>query len=94
MEFHLCSSHAKNASPSIVEQLWLTYSAPSFNNLDKLRKGMHNAIQVQRAIHWQGTIAITKNGFIRCGWKFRWVNVEDAVDVKWLGYPQAFNFCY
>ncbi|KAJ4780107.1 Cell division control protein 45 [Rhynchospora pubera] len=68
---------------------WGAYSALSLNNLDKLKKGMELAIEVQRAILSQGSKAITKSGFIRSGRKFRWVKLEDPVDVEKLGHPLA-----
>ncbi|CAN6443097.1 unnamed protein product [Victoria cruziana] len=80
---------------SSAEQFWFAYSALSLGNLDKLRKGMHSAIQIQRAILRQGSCAITKSGYIRSSRKFRWLKIEDAVDTKLLGYPQALTkFCY
>ncbi|KAE8701384.1 RPM1-interacting protein 4-like [Hibiscus syriacus] len=43
----------------------------------------------------QGSAAITKSGCIRIGRKFRWVKLEDSVDTKLLGQPQALTkFCY
>ncbi|XP_068660832.1 uncharacterized protein [Aristolochia californica] len=88
------SSVESNGGPP-AEQFWFAYSALSLNNLDKLRKGMQNAIQVQRAILRQGSSAITKAGFIRSGRKFRWAMLEDTVDTNILGYPQALTkFCY
>ncbi|KNA26046.1 hypothetical protein SOVF_001120 [Spinacia oleracea] len=73
----------------------VAYDALSLNNLDQLRIGMQNAIKVQRAILRQGSTAITKRGSIRSGRKFRWVKLEDSVDTKLLGYPQALTkFCY
>jgi cell division control protein 45 len=74
---------------------WDAYSALSLNNLDKLKKGMKFAIEVQMAILSQGSKAITKSGFIRSGRKFRWVKLEDPVDVDKLGHPQALTkFCF
>ncbi|KAF3327282.1 cell division control protein 45 [Carex littledalei] len=74
---------------------WDAYSALSLNNLDKLKKGMKIAIEVQMAILSQGSKAITKSGFIRSGRKFRWVKLEDPVDVEKLGHPLALTkFCY
>ncbi|KAJ4978884.1 hypothetical protein NE237_009664 [Protea cynaroides] len=76
-------------------QFGVAYDALSLNNLDKLRKGMQNAIKIQRAVLRQGSMAITKNGSIRSGRKFRWVKLEDPADTKLLGYPQALTkFCY
>lgn len=91
----LLESYTESTSDSTAEQFWFAYSALSLNNQDKLRKGMQNAIQVQRAIIRQGSTAITKSGFIRSARKFRWVKLEDAVDTKLLGYPHALTkFCY
>ncbi|GAB2289807.1 hypothetical protein Dimus_024110 [Dionaea muscipula] len=76
-------------------QFGVAYDALSLRNLDKLRTGMQSAIKVQRAILRQGSTAITKRGSIRSGRKFRWVKLEDSVDTKLLGYPQALTkFCY
>ncbi|GMH02488.1 hypothetical protein Nepgr_004327 [Nepenthes gracilis] len=77
------------------KQFGIAYDALSLNNLDKLRMGMQTAIKVQRAILRQGSTAITKRGSIRSGRKFRWVKLEDSLDTKLLGYPQALTkFCY
>ncbi|KAK1319546.1 hypothetical protein QJS10_CPB04g00617 [Acorus calamus] len=85
----LLESSLERKGSSIAEQFWVAYSALSTGNLDQLRKGMQNAIEVQRAILRQGSSAITKSGFIRSGRKFRWVKLEDPVDTEMLGYPQA-----
>ncbi|WZY84367.1 hypothetical protein YC2023_030751 [Brassica napus] len=62
------------------------------NSLEKL---MMLSIKVQRAILRQGSPAITKTGCIRSGRKFRWMKVENSIDAKYLGYPQALTkFCY
>ncbi|XXG50793.1 hypothetical protein AAC387_Pa02g4720 [Persea americana] len=91
----LLESFMEADDSSAAEQFWIAYSALSLSNLDKLRKGMQSAIQVQRSILRQGSSAITKTGFIRSSRKFRWVKLEDAVDTKLLGYPQALTkFCY
>ncbi|KAJ9176592.1 hypothetical protein P3X46_011888 [Hevea brasiliensis] len=77
------------------KQFGEAYDALSLNNLDKLKVGMQQAIKVQRAILRQGSTAITKSGSIRSGGKFRWVKLEDSVDTKLLGCPQALTkFCY
>lgn len=77
------------------KQFGVAYDALSLSNLDTLKAGMHNAIKVQRSILRQGSTAITKSGCIRSGRKFRWVKLEDSVDTKLLGYPQALTkFCY
>ncbi|GMI64096.1 cell division cycle 45 [Hibiscus trionum] len=56
---------------------------------------MQQAIKIQRAILRQGSAAITKSGCIRSGRKFRWVKLEDSIDTKLLGHPQALiKFCY
>ncbi|KAL0919489.1 hypothetical protein M5K25_011584 [Dendrobium thyrsiflorum] len=80
---------------SIREQFWIAYSALSLNNLDQLRRGMQNAIEIQKAILRQGSSAMTKSGFIRSGRRFRWIKLEDPVDTERLHYPQALTkFCY
>ncbi|PKU69705.1 cell division control protein 45 homolog [Dendrobium catenatum] len=80
---------------SIGEQFWIAYSALSLSNLDQLRKGMQNAIEIQKAILRQGSSAMTKSGFIRSGRRFRWIKLEDPVDTERLHYPQALTkFCY
>ncbi|KAJ3681006.1 hypothetical protein LUZ60_015495 [Juncus effusus] len=66
---------------------WEAYSA--LNNLEKLKKGMNFAIEIQRAILRQGSNAITKSGFIKSGRKFRWVKIDDPVDSVKLGHPMA-----
>ncbi|KAK8327006.1 hypothetical protein V6Z12_A11G154400 [Gossypium hirsutum] len=78
-----------------LKQFGMAYDALSLSNLDKLKAGMEQAIKIQRAILRQGSVAITKSGCIRSGRKFRWVKVEDSVDTKLLGHPQALTkFCY
>ncbi|TYJ09617.1 hypothetical protein E1A91_A11G152400v1 [Gossypium mustelinum] len=78
-----------------LKQFGMAYDALSLSNLDKLKAGMEQAIKIQRAILRQGSAAITKSGCIRSGRKFRWVKVEDSVDTKLLGHPQALTkFCY
>ncbi|XP_039146344.1 cell division control protein 45 homolog [Dioscorea cayenensis subsp. rotundata] len=91
----LLESFIECKESSSAEQFWLAYSALSLNNLNQLKKGMQNAIEIQRAILRQGSLAVTKTGFIRSGRKFRWVKLEDPVDTKCLGYPQALTkFCF
>ncbi|XP_077240127.1 uncharacterized protein LOC143881026 [Tasmannia lanceolata] len=91
----LLESFIESNDSSASQQFWVAYSALSLSNLDKLRIGMQNAIQVQRAILRQGSSAIMKSGFIRSGRKFRWLKLEDAVDTKLLGHPQALTkFCH
>jgi cell division control protein 45 len=76
-------------------QFNVAFDALSLNNVDKLKAGMQQAIKVQRAILRQGSVAITKNGYIRSGRKFRWVKLEDSAESRLLGYPQALTkFCY
>ncbi|KAG8477858.1 hypothetical protein CXB51_027437 [Gossypium anomalum] len=78
-----------------LKQFGMAYDALSLSNPDKLKAGMEQAIKIQRAILRQGSAAITKSGCIRSGRKFRWVKVEDSVDTKLLGHPQALTkFCY
>ncbi|KAJ4894542.1 cell division cycle 45 [Raphanus sativus] len=91
----LLESFIESGGSSASKQFGEAYDALSLNNLDKLRSGMQQAIKVQRAILRQGSAAITKTGCIRSGRKFRWVKVEDSIDAKYLGYPQALTkFCY
>nr|VDC82316.1 unnamed protein product [Brassica rapa] len=91
----LLESFLGSGGSSASQQFGEAYDALSLNNLDKLRSGMQQAIKVQRAILRQGSAAITKTGCIRSGRKFRWVKVEDSIDAKYLGYPQALTkFCY
>lgn len=71
------------------KQFGMAYDALSLSNLDKLKVGMQQAIKIQRSILRQGSIAVTKNGCIRSCRKFRWMKLEDSVDAKLLGYPQA-----
>jgi cell division control protein 45 len=91
----LLESFLGSGGSSASKQFGEAYDALSLNNLDKLRSGMQQAIKVQRAILRQGSAAITKSGCIRSGRKFRWVKIEDSMDAKYLGYPQALTkFCY
>ncbi|KAK3182758.1 hypothetical protein Dsin_030044 [Dipteronia sinensis] len=91
----LLESFMKSDGSCASKQFGVAYDALSLSNLDKLNAGMQQAIKVQRAILRQGSGAITKNGAIRSGRKFRWVKLEDSVDTKLLGYPQALTkFCY
>ncbi|KAF8364622.1 hypothetical protein HHK36_033407 [Tetracentron sinense] len=91
----LLESFVKSDGSCASEQFGVAYDALSLSNLDKLQRGMQNAIKIQRAILRQGSAAITKSGSIRSGRKFRWVKLEDSVDTKLLGYPQALTkFCY
>ncbi|OVA13756.1 CDC45 family [Macleaya cordata] len=91
----LLESFVQSDGSSASDQFHVAYDALSLSNLSTLRKGMQNAIKVQRAILRQGSAAITKSGSIRSGRKFRWVKLEDAADTKLLGYPQALTkFCY
>ncbi|XLR50603.1 hypothetical protein S83_001275 [Arachis hypogaea] len=91
----LLESFVKSDGSCASKQFGVAYDALSLSNLDKLKAGMQHAIRIQRAILRQGSTAITKNGCIRSGRKFRWVKLEDSVDTKLLGYPQALTkFCY
>ncbi|KAJ4828843.1 hypothetical protein Tsubulata_010503 [Turnera subulata] len=91
----LLESFVNSDGSSASKQFGVAYDALSLNNLDKLRSGMQQAIKVQRAILEQGSAAITRSGSIRSERKFRWVKLEDTVDAKLLGYPQALTkFCY
>lgn len=91
----LLESFVKSDGSCASKQFGVAYDALSLSNLDKLKAGMQHAIKIQRAILRQGSTAITKSGCIRSGRKFRWVKLEDLVDTKLLGYPQALTkFCY
>ncbi|GAV70720.1 CDC45 domain-containing protein [Cephalotus follicularis] len=91
----LLESFVKSDGSCASMQFGEAYDALSLSNLEKLKAGMQQAIKVQRSILRQGSAAITKSGCIRSGRKFRWVKVEDSVDTKLLGYPQALTkFCY
>ncbi|PON36038.1 CDC45 family [Parasponia andersonii] len=91
----LLESFVKSDGSCASKQFGVAYDALSLSNLDKLKDGMQHAIKIQRAILRQGSTAITKSGCIRSGRKFRWVKLEDSVDTKLLGYPQALTkFCY
>ncbi|CAN6348847.1 unnamed protein product [Urochloa humidicola] len=91
----LNSESKDSKESSAAEQFWVAYSALSLSNVDQLRKGMHSAIEIQRAILRQGSSAITKTGFIRSSKKFRWVKLDDPVDTNKLCHPQALTkFCF
>ncbi|GLT24934.1 hypothetical protein SLA2020_000950 [Shorea laevis] len=91
----LLESFVESDGSCASKQFGVAYDALSLSNLDKLKDGMQQAIRIQRAILRQGSAAITKRGCIRSGRKFRWVKLEDSVDAKLLGYPQALTkFCY
>ena len=91
----LLESSSEDRDSSVADQFWVAYSSLSQSNVDQLRKGMQQAIEIQRAILRQGSVAITKSGFIRSSRKFRWVKLEDPVDTVKLGYPQALTkFCH
>ncbi|KAJ8899381.1 hypothetical protein K2173_018355 [Erythroxylum novogranatense] len=91
----LLESFVNSDASCAAKQFGLAYDALSLSNLDKLNDGMQQAIKLQRAILRQGSAAIMKSGSIRSGRKFRWVKLEDSVDTRLLGYPQALTkFCY
>ncbi|GFZ13474.1 cell division cycle 45 [Actinidia rufa] len=85
----LLESFVESDGSCASKQFGVAYDALSLSNLEKLEIGMRQAIKVQRAILRQGSAAITKKGTVRSGSKFRWVKLEDSVDAKLLGYPQA-----
>ncbi|XP_050379291.1 uncharacterized protein LOC126796492 [Argentina anserina] len=88
----LLESFVESDGSCAAKQFGVAYDALSLNNLDKLKAGMQKAILVQRAIARQGSRAVTN---IRTGTKFVSVKLEDSVDAKLLGYPQALTkFCY
>ncbi|GMI98643.1 cell division cycle 45 [Hibiscus trionum] len=91
----LLESSMQSDGTCASKQFGVAYDALSLGNPDKLKSGMQQAIKIQRAILRQGSAAITKSGCIRSGRKFRWVKLEDSVDTKLLGQPQALTkFCY
>ncbi|EOX93877.1 hypothetical protein QUC31_004332 [Theobroma cacao] len=91
----LLESFLQSDGSCASKQFGVAYDALSLSNLDELKAGMQQAIKIQRAILRQGSAAITKSGCIRSGRKFRWVKLEDSVDTKLLGHPQALTkFCY
>ncbi|GLJ26714.1 hypothetical protein SUGI_0520350 [Cryptomeria japonica] len=84
-----------DSKDSWAEKFWSAYSALSLNHLDELQKGMQLAIRVQCATQRQGSLAITRHGFIKSARSFRWVKLEDGADAELLAYPQAIvKFCY
>ncbi|XAR58740.1 hypothetical protein NMG60_11014250 [Bertholletia excelsa] len=85
----LLESFVESDGSCASKQFGVAYDALSLNKLEKLEKGMRQAIKVQRAILRQGSSVITRKGSIRSGSKFRWVKLEDSTDTKLLGYPQA-----
>lgn len=85
----LLESFVKSDDSCVSKQFGEALAALSSKNSDKLKIGMKKAIQIQKAILRQGSSAITKSGSIRSGRKFRWVKLEDSVDARLLGYPQA-----
>ncbi|KAJ4848583.1 hypothetical protein Tsubulata_020248 [Turnera subulata] len=88
----LLESYVNSDGSSASEQFGVAYDALSLKNLDNLRSGMQQANAVQKVILSQGSAAITK---VRSERKFRWVMLEDLMDAKLLGYPQALTrFCY
>ncbi|OMO95870.1 CDC45 family [Corchorus olitorius] len=91
----LLESFVQSDGSCASKQFGVAYDALSLSNLEKLKAGMQQAIKIQRAILRQGSAAITKSGCIRSGRKFRWVKLDDSVDTKLLGHPQALTkFCY
>ncbi|KAJ4823286.1 hypothetical protein Tsubulata_039000 [Turnera subulata] len=88
----LLESSVNSDGSSTSKQFGVAYDPLSLKNLDKLRSGMQQAIAVQNVILSQESAAITK---VRSERKFRWVKLEDSMDAKLLGYPQALTrFCY
>lgn len=85
----LLESFLESDGSCASKQFGIAYDALSLSKIEKLEKGMKQAIKVQRAILRQGSAAITKKGYIRSGSKFRWVKLEYSPDTKLLGYPQA-----
>ncbi|KAL7172782.1 hypothetical protein ACSBR2_032287 [Camellia fascicularis] len=85
----LLESFVESDGSCASKQFGVAYDALSLSKFEKLETGMQHAIKIQRAILRQGSSAITKKGSIRSGSKFRWVKLEDSIDTKLLGYPQA-----
>ncbi|KAJ7558995.1 hypothetical protein O6H91_04G064800 [Diphasiastrum complanatum] len=77
------------------DQFWKAYSALSPGNWQNLQQGMLQAIKVQRAAVRQGSLAITKQGFIKSGRGFRWLKLEEGPDTELLAHPMSLiKFCY
>ncbi|THG12371.1 hypothetical protein TEA_001033 [Camellia sinensis var. sinensis] len=85
----LLESFVESDGSCASKQFGVAYDALSLSKFEKLETGMQHAIKIQRAILRQGSSATTKKGSIRSGSKFRWVKLEDSIDTKLLGYPQA-----
>eukprot|EP00250_Pteridium_aquilinum_P005165 c15300_g1_i1 orf=141-1943(-) len=77
------------------DHFWSAYKALSLNNLDDLQLGMQRAISIQRATLRQGSLAITKKGYIKSARGFRWLKLEDSSDAELLAHPLSLTkLCY
>lgn len=77
------------------DHFWSAYKALSLNNLEDLQLGMQHAINVQRATLRQGSLAITKKGYIKSARGFRWLKLEDSSDAELLAHPLSLTkFCH
>ncbi|KAH7307613.1 hypothetical protein KP509_22G068600 [Ceratopteris richardii] len=78
-----------------TDHFWNAYKALSLNNLEDLQLGMHRAISTQRATLRQGSLAITRKGYIKSARGFRWLKLEDGSDAELLAHPLSLTkFCY
>ncbi|EFJ09335.1 hypothetical protein SELMODRAFT_235830 [Selaginella moellendorffii] len=76
-------------------QFMRAYSALAPKKWHELQQGMELAIKVQRAILRQGSLAVTKQGFVKNTKMFRWFKLEDGHDVELLARPMALTkLCY
>ncbi|GMP81498.1 hypothetical protein CsSME_00036189 [Camellia sinensis var. sinensis] len=85
----LLESIVESDGSCAFKQFGVAYNALSLSKFEKLETGMQHAIKIRREILRQGSSAITKKGSISSRSKFRWVKLEDSMDTKLLGYPQA-----
>ncbi|KAI5069918.1 hypothetical protein GOP47_0014261 [Adiantum capillus-veneris] len=77
------------------DHFWNAYKALSLNNLEDLQIGMQRAISTQRATLRQGSLAITKKGYIKSARGFRWLKLEDSSDAELLAHPLSLTkLCY
>jgi cell division control protein 45 len=91
----LLESWGGKAHQHRTDPFWSAYKALSLNNLEDLQLGMQRAINVQRATLRQGSIAITKKGFIKSARGFRWLKLEDGADAELLAHPLSLTkLCY
>ncbi|MCO5574551.1 hypothetical protein L7F22_028339 [Adiantum nelumboides] len=77
------------------DHFWNAYKALLLNNLEDLQMGMQRAISMQRATLRQGSLAITKKGYIKSARGFRWLKLEDGSDAELLAHPLSLTkLCY